>query len=76
MNVKAELSLGSEIFANFSAAEYLAIFQLQNCLQCFGKLALLVGCQEEHPACKKLSAEVLAWLSIWSEVQVICIWSS
>ena len=25
---------------------------------------LLVGCQEEHPACK---TEVLAWLSVWSE---------
>jgi len=26
-------------------------------------LTLLVGHQEEHPACKKLSDEVLAWLS-------------
>jgi len=34
---------------------------------------LLVGRQEEHPACKKLSVEVLAWLSVWSEVQMICI---
>ena len=25
---------------------------------------------------KKLSGEVLAWLFIWSEVQMICIWSS
>jgi len=24
----------------------------------------------------KLSAEVLAWLFVWSEVQMICIWSS
>jgi len=23
-----------------------------------------------------LSGEVLAWLSVWSEVQMICIWSS
>ena len=37
---------------------------------------LLVGCQKEHPACKKLSDEVLVWLSIWSEVQIVCIWSS
>ena len=28
-----------------------------------------------HPACKKLSGGVLAWLSVWSEVQ-ICIWPS
>jgi len=36
------------------------------CLQCF---YLLVGWQEGHPACKKLSGGVLAWLSVWSEVQ-------
>jgi len=42
----------------------------------FSALTLLVGRHEEHPACKKLSDEVLAWLSIWSEVQTICIWSS
>ena len=36
---------------------------------------LLVGRQEGHPACKKLSGGVLAWLSVWSEVQ-ICIWPS
>jgi len=29
----------------------------------------LVGQQEGHPACKKLSGGVLAWLSVWSEVQ-------
>jgi len=42
----------------------------------FGALTLLVGCQEEHPACKKLSDEVLVLLSVWTEVQMICIWSS
>ena len=42
----------------------------------FSALTLLVGWQEGHPACKKLSGEVLAWLSVWSEVQMICIWSS
>ena len=36
---------------------------------------LLVGQQEGHPACKKLSGWVLAWLSDWSEVQT-CIWPS
>ena len=35
----------------------------------FSALMLLVGRQEGHPACKKLSDEVLAWLSVWSEVQ-------
>jgi len=41
----------------------------------FSALTLLVGRQEGHPACKKLSGEVLAWLSVWSEVQT-CICSS
>ena len=36
---------------------------------------LLVGQQKGHLACKKLSGGVLAWLYIWSEVQ-ICIWPS
>ena len=39
-------------------------------------LTLLVWHQEEHPSCKKLSDEVLARLSVCSEVQMICIWSS
>jgi len=34
-------------------------------------LTLLVGRYEEHPACKKkLSDELMAWLSVWSEVQI------
>ena len=39
----------------------------------FSALTLLVGRQEGHPACKKLSGGVLAWLSVCSEVQT-CIW--
>jgi len=35
----------------------------------FSAVTLLVG----HPACKKQSGGVLAWLSVWSEVQT-CIW--
>jgi len=36
-------------------------------------LTLLVERQEGHPACKKLSGGMLAWLSAWSEVQTcIC----
>jgi len=34
----------------------------------FSALTLLVGRQEEHPACKKLSSGVLAWLPVWSEM--------
>jgi len=38
----------------------------------FSALTLLVGRLEGHPACKRLSGRMLAWLSVWSEVQ-ICI---
>jgi len=38
------------------------------CISSFSALMLLVGRQEGHPACKKLSGGVLAWLSVWSEV--------
>jgi len=39
----------------------------------FSALALLVGWQEGHPVCKKLSVGVLAWLSVWSKLQTcIC----
>ena len=41
----------------------------------FSALMPLVGRQEGHPACKKLSGGVLAWLFVWSNVQ-ICIWPS
>jgi len=50
------------VYANFS------------CTVCYKKcafsaLTLLVGRLEGHPACKKLSGGLLAWLSVWSEVQ-------
>jgi len=32
----------------------------------FSVVTLLVGRQEGHPTCKKLSGWVLAWLSVWS----------
>ena len=41
----------------------------------FSAFTLLVGRQEGHPACKKRSGGVLAWLSVWSEV-LTCIWPS
>ena len=41
----------------------------------FSASTLLVGWQEGHLACKKLSGGMLAWLSVWSEVQT-CIWPS
>ena len=36
----------------------------------FNALTLLVGLQEGHPACKKLSGGVLTWLSVWSNVRL------
>jgi len=47
------------------AAEFLAT----DSIAAFSALTLLVGRQEGHPACKKLSGDMLAWLSVWSEVQ-------
>jgi len=62
---------------------YLNIGLLPVCIQlpfklwfAFCALTLLIGCQEEHPAFKQLSDEVLAWFSVWSEVMMFCIWSS
>ena len=42
----------------------------------FSALTLLVGRQEWHPACKKLSGAVLARLSVWSETWQTCLWPS
>jgi len=54
---------------------FLVLMGKYHCLQCiaFSALTLLVGRQEGHPACKKLSGGVLAKLFVWSDVQ-ICIW--
>ena len=50
-------------------------FVLHLVYRAFSALTLLVGLQERHPACKKQSGGVLAWLSVCSEVQS-CIWPS
>ena len=39
-------------------------------------MTLLTGHQEKHLPVKKLSDDVLAWLSACSKVQMTCIWSS
>jgi len=36
----------------------------------FSALTLLVGQQEVHPACKKLSGGMLAWLSVLDVMQI------
>jgi len=50
-------------------------YKVQSFDRAFDALTLLVGQQEGHPACKKLSGGMLAWLSVWSKVQT-CIWPS
>ena len=44
------------------------------CLQCFDTVGWASG--RASGLQKKLSDEVLVWLSVWSEVQIVCIWSS
>jgi len=48
-----------------------AEFQHSGCTMrfSFSALTLLVGQHDGHPACKKLTGGVLAWLSVWSKVQ-------
>ena len=43
----------------YSSLDFVLVY-----LGAFSPLTLLVGRQEGHPACKKLSGEVLAWLSV------------
>ena len=54
---------------------HLIIITIDFYINPFSALTLLVGRQEGHPACKKLSGGLLAWLSVWSKVQT-CIWPS
>jgi len=46
----------------------ITIVRLKNCA--ISALTLLVGQQEGHPACKRLSGGILAWLSVWGKVQI------
>jgi len=56
--------------------QFLTREKYRQCFQCaLSALTLLVGRQEGQPACQKLSGGVLAWLSVWIEVQT-CIWPS
>jgi len=53
-------------------ASFLNVFLLRESLPTFNVLTLLTGRQEEYPARrKKMSDEVLVWLSLWSNVQMI-----
>jgi len=54
---------------------FLSSFPFPLVIIAFSALTLLVEWQEGHPACKKLSGGLLAWLSVWGEVH-ICMWPS
>jgi len=43
------------------------------CLQCFDAAGWVAG---RASSLLKLSGEVLVWLSVWHEVEIICIWTS
>jgi len=63
------------IFSYFCCYAVVMLFVVMPMCLAFSALTLLVGWQEGHPACKKLSGEVLVWLSVWSKAHT-CIWSS
>jgi len=76
-NWKVESSGNSFSIRRFEPGEVTELFHVTMCgIFASSALTLLVGHQEDCLACKKLSDEVLAWLSFWSKVQMICIWSS
>ena len=76
-NFTVSLSVGEATETDDSSAQKVADDDSSNNTSAeeISALTLLVGRQEGHPACKKLSGGVLAWLSVWSEVQT-CICSS
>ena len=63
------------VYHYINGIRHLVFISCQILLRAFSALTLLVGRQEGNPACKKRSGEVLAWLSVWNEVQT-CIWPS
>ena len=60
------------IFINLVLVLVLSVQLSQQYGRLFSVLTLFVGRLEEHPACKKLTDEVFVWLSVWSEVQIVC----
>jgi len=52
----------------------LKLFEVQYSYYMYFQCFDTVGCQEEHATCKNWVMR--CWLSVWSEVQIVCIWSS
>jgi len=53
-------------------APLLSVYRNNNPNDHLRALTLLVGQQEGHPACRKVSGGMLVWLCVWVKVQ-ICI---
>jgi len=69
-NEKTVCQCGQPLCSGFIGVRPTKVFSSLFCiLYAFSALTLLVGRQEGHPACKKLSGGLLTWLSAWSEVQ-------
>ena len=54
------------------AVKWVCVLLLLFCLHCFNTVGLASG--RAWPV--KMSDEVSVWLSVWSEVQMVCMWSS
>jgi len=62
------------VFYLWHAGWIMASFQCAvPCLQCFDAVGWAAGMAS---GLQKLSGDVLAWLSVWSEMQMVYIWSS
>ena len=74
-NIEFAYKYNITVYSDVSVTVVLYMVSMQSLTCAFSSLTLLIGQQEGHAACKKLSGGVLAWLSDWSEVQT-CIWPS
>ena len=70
-NMKAQTRSALNVLVLRVICQY--ILPLMLGLQCFVAVVWAAG-RASGP--QKCSGEVLAWLAVWSEVQMICIWSS
>ena len=69
-----ELIIGDRQTGSVCAGSHFTLCGLS--VSAFSALTLLVGHQKSIRPVKKFSDEVMAWLSVWSGVQIICAWSS
>jgi len=64
-----------QLDSSLMKVHFVTFFYITSVLIAFSASTLLATRQEKHPACKNLTGGVLAWLSVWSEMQT-CIWPS